>query len=144
MPEGRLVSEIVDLVFGRLADLGYRTLNEKQRHLLCVWAAAGEVGNGGFDQFFFNTSGDWSADTPAAFRALGATTLAGIVQDAMGVFPGGRPEAELEARRAQMDSLPPSAALRLSQLDEEFYAAEGDLDELIARFVRRNEQALRE
>ena len=52
------VRKAIDSVFARLHASGYRSLNEMQRTLLCVWTATGEIDNGGFEQFFFNTSGE--------------------------------------------------------------------------------------
>lgn len=135
--------EIVAFVFARLAASGYEALNDVQRCLVCVWSASGEIGNGGFEQFLFNTSGDWSADTAVAFRAMGAPVLARIVEKAMDLLPGRRPARDLETRRSQLISLAPSAVEGLSRLSREFHEAEAHLDTLIEAFVREHDRQLR-
>jgi hypothetical protein len=49
----------------------------------------GEVNNGGFDQFFYNSAGNNTADTILALQAIGAARTADIVKRAAAMFPGG-------------------------------------------------------
>ena len=48
----------------------------------------GEVNNGGFDQFFYNSAGNNTADTILALQAIGAARTADIVKRAAAMFPG--------------------------------------------------------
>jgi hypothetical protein len=54
-----------------------------------AWHLAGidyEIPNGGFNQFFTNTSGQHALDTLEALRAVGAREAAEIVKKAIGIF----------------------------------------------------------
>jgi hypothetical protein len=75
---------------------------------------------------------------------VGEPELARILEDAIRVFPNGRPVAELESRRAHLGAFSEKERAKLARLDEGFHAAAVDLDRRIDRFVRENEAALRE
>ena len=93
-----------------------------------------EVNNGGFDQYFYNSAGDNTAETIQALEAIGALHMASIVKRAAAKFPGGMPPKE---RFAQQDILleffPKAAAFE--ELDNEFYAYPDDLSALLKKFV---------
>jgi len=56
---------------------------EAARNLLAAHWLQSEVRNGGFEQFFENSSGMLAPEAEAAFRALGMPETAGIVKRAM-------------------------------------------------------------
>src|SRR3954469_7873166 len=87
-----------DLVFGRYDRHGFESLSAAERIAYCVDALEREVNNGGFEQFFANSSGDTSAETHAALETIGAPAAASLVKSAAGVFPGGAPPADRDAR----------------------------------------------
>ena len=133
-----VVVEAVNLAFQRLACHGYQSLDLFQRTVVCVWGACGEIDNGGFEQFFFNTSGDWSLDTPAALRRIGALSLARLVDEAIGEFPPPGPSTDLEVRRQQLDVLPVQGQIRLKSLSSQFDTR--SVDSLLEAFLNaRNE-----
>ncbi|MBL4770906.1 MAG: DUF4375 domain-containing protein [Planctomycetes bacterium] len=107
-------------------------------------AAVGEIDNGGFDQFFFNTSGDWATDTVTAFVRIGAPSLAQVVKDAISAFPEGGPSRELDTRREQLDSLSPQAQNKLAMQDDRFDSKNPDVDPLINVFVEGHYSELHE
>src|SRR5688500_7593026 len=54
---------------------GYASLTPEEK---AVWVAnvfIGEIHNGGFHQFFSNSSGDHAGELPSVLRALGATKM---------------------------------------------------------------------
>ncbi len=138
------VTTAVDQVFARLQASGYDSLNDMQRTLLCVWATVGEVDNGGFEQFFLNTSGDWATDTVDAFIMIGAPNLAEVVKGAIGVFPEGGPSCDQDTRRGQLDTLSSQACDKLRLQDGKFDSKHPDVDALIESFVNRHRLELHE
>jgi hypothetical protein len=115
-------------LFARLEEKGNASLTESERVFVRVWSAAGQIDNGGFDQFFYNSSGDDAAQTPAAFRTIGAFGKAEIIQRAIALFPGGIAPADPEARAALLDELPDNA---FQSLEEEYYANSEDVFDLL-------------
>src|SRR5258705_3440499 len=49
-----------------------------------------EINNGGFNQFFFNSSGDFAHETMSSLRIIGATKTAHILQQAIDQFPSSK------------------------------------------------------
>jgi hypothetical protein len=135
-PTPEAVRQAVEDAFRQLAADGYASLTQFQRTVVCVWAACGEIDNGGFDQFFFNSSGDWSQDTPAALREIGASELADIVAEAIARFPSPGPSRDLIQRRQQLDELDLDTQHRMAQLSRLFDTF--SIDRQLAVFIERN------
>ena len=93
-----------------------------------------EVNNGGFDQYFYNSAGDNTAETIQALDAVGAMHMANILRRAAAKFPGGMPPKERFTRQAVLLELFPEAAA-FEELDNEFYAYPDDLSSLLKKFV---------
>jgi hypothetical protein len=113
--------KVSDAVWARDAQLGFAGLTEPERTFLCVWSLEAEVNNGGFAQFFANSSGDYASATPRALRQVGASEMAALVERAMEPFGPGGPPADREQRSRAMDSLPQSASELWERLDGAFY-----------------------
>jgi hypothetical protein len=93
-----------------------------------------EVNNGGFDQFFFNSSGDKTSQIVEALETISATKAAEIVKRAAGKFPGGMPPREWFKRQdVLLEQVSPEADAFLD-LDKEFYANPENLNELLSKF----------
>ena len=129
-----------DFVFDLLADQGYEVLNPVQQQFVCVWAACGEVDNGGLWQFFFNTSGDWALDTPAALERFQAPDLARIVRAAIAMFPNESPSTSLELRRREIEALPEEVMVAWDRLSKEFDTA--SMDGKIEAYIHQNEREI--
>ena len=102
-----------------------------------------EVNNGGFDQYFFNSAGNYASDALWCLRAIGAEKTASILERAMAQFPGGQVPDLRHDRQAVMDTLPEAVQEVWDGLDQEFYASSDDLDALLTAFVRANEREFR-
>ena len=90
-----------------------------------------EVNNGGFDQFFFNSSGDHTVEIIDFLESIGAVKTADIVRRAAAKFPGGMPPKEWAKRQDLLvDDVSPDADA-FQELDQEFYASTEDLSELV-------------
>jgi hypothetical protein len=127
-----------NLLFAREAAVGYDSLTPAERVVYCLDALEREVNNGGFRQFFLNSSGDYSLDTPGALRTLGAVRVADIVEQALAVFPGRQPAQEPSLREAQVDALSPDQVATLEGLDDAFLEYPEPLAQLERRFVQAN------
>ena len=98
-----------------------------------IEALEGEVNNGGFDQFFYNSAGDKTAETILALEAIGAARTADIVKRAAAMFPGGMPPKERFARQdILLTAFPSSEAFKA--LDNEFYEYFDDLEGLTENY----------
>jgi hypothetical protein len=92
-----------------------------------------EVNNGGFDQFFYNSAGDNTAETIHALEEIGAATMADIVRRAAAKFPGNMPPKDRFARQEILLQISPDGEA-FDELDGEFYGYPDDLAELLAKY----------
>jgi len=128
-------------VYTRYAETGYQSLADSEKALLCVYMLNGEVNNGGFDQFYFNSSGDIAWDTPRALEAMGAMKTANLARQANAMFGDEGPSADRAKRWKQMDALPEAAKKRWDELDTEFFRDEEHLYELLRQYVQTHRAA---
>ncbi|MFN0135425.1 MAG: DUF4375 domain-containing protein [Phycisphaerae bacterium] len=98
-----------------------------------------EVKNGGFVQWFWNSSGQFAPLVPEDLRRIGADTHAAIVARAVAIHAD-----EKAAFDSAQNSWTPSKAFsqlaktsKLAALDDEYYAIQVELHTLIAVYARR-------
>ena len=95
----------------------------------------GEVNNGGFHQFFYNSAGDETAEIIQALEMIRARKAADIVRRAASKFPGGMPPKDRFARQdLLLDSVDPEIKI-FAKLDEEFYSYTDDLQGLLQEYA---------
>ena|SRR5258708_9616332 len=96
-------------------------------------ALEGEVNNGGFDQYFYNSAGDNTPETIHALETIGALAMADIVKRAANKFPAGLPPKDRFARQdILLEKFPDAVEFR--DLDEEFYRYPDDLSGLLSKY----------
>ncbi len=130
--------ERAESIFSRLNAVGFDALSVPEQHFVAVWALEADVNNGGFDQYFFNSSGDFAFVVVEALRAIGADRAAAIVQEAVDVFGPAGPARDHSARQEALDAAGALAQARLEELDERFYAYPDDIGGLLAAYVERH------
>jgi hypothetical protein len=108
-------------------------------YLALVWLDA-EVRNGGFSQYYFNSSGELAAHAVKAARAVGASELAVIIQRANDLFGKNGPHSDRDKRMVQLSKIDPRA---FGTLETRYYKCSEQLGELLPRFVAANPDAFR-
>ena len=99
-----------------------------------IGALEAEVNNGGFDQFFFNSAGNRTAETIAALKAIGAKRTADIVSRAAAKFPAGLPPSDRTKRQELLEKVSPDADA-FDEEDEAFLKYEDNLSELLKKYT---------
>lgn len=111
-------------------------LNEYERTIFVTQELESEVNNGGFAQFFDNSSGQFAGEIVQAFTAIGAVKTAEICRKAVAAFPQALP-VDWEERRALLDEIADDEVDEiLSACDDAFYEYEEDLEALNAAYIR--------
>lgn len=105
-----------------------------------VEALRGEVDNGGFEQYFTNSSGDDIHEVLAALDLIGAETTARIVRRACVRFPNGLPAHDADERRDQLDQVYWRGMFALE--DRDFYREDDDLDALVRAYEIAEDEAI--
>ena len=121
-----------DLIIETRAD--FDSLDQNTKIAVCVHQLEAQVNNGGFDQFFFNSSGAYTLDTISALETIGAHSTAKLLCDAVAIaYPEGFPGDSSLHQANLIDEESVSDALDL--LDASFYAYKDDLAMLVNRHL---------
>lgn len=116
-------------------ETGHDALSPEIKLCYRIYELEAEVNNGGFDQFFRNSSGAHTPDTVIALEAIGARHTAKILRDAISAgYPTGFPEDSSEHEDALQDD--EATFGRLNVLDDEFYKYEDNLPGLVNDYLK--------
>jgi len=116
------------------------TFSKPQQAVYVIWGLQAEINNGGFNQYYFNSSGQFAKMTPGALRLVGATKFADLVAKANGIFEienkkiTKHQDGTLEGFSKSYNDNP------LNHFDDEFYKLykTEELDKLQIEFIRKN------
>ena len=113
-------------------------LNIYQKVFLFVENLEREINNGGFNQFYFNSSGDFSQETVDALLEIGANKTAEIVKKANSEFKNGIVPKDRTERQSELELIEEKAEEIWNECDSEFYKYQDNLTELLIAFVIKN------
>lgn len=136
---------IIELSYG-IADKihrhGFDNLSHPEKVLNHVYWLESEVNNGGLEQFFSNSSGDYALDTPAALDEIGAHHTAELVRKAIRFFPGGAPSRDRQQRVEQLHSISETTINQFGEIDTEFFEYRDPLEELQIKYMLANKDQI--
>ena len=116
-------------------------LSEAERIFYITQTLEMEVNNGGFSQFFYNSSGNFSNELVGAFTAIGANATAAICQKAISAFGRDIP-VDRDEREEMLDELENDEIDEiLEKCDSAFLDYEDNLTELNYNFVMNNKES---
>jgi hypothetical protein len=97
--------------------------------LYCVHYFDAEVRNGGFHQYFMNSTGDAALITLEALKRLGEDERAGLLVAAMARFPGGIAPRRQSERQAVLSAIAYREDWRpwIQPIETTYYALDGDV-----------------
>ena len=109
-------------------------MNEKEEVIYRVSWLTMEVNNGGFHQYFFNSTGEHAVETVSMLKRIGAPQTAALFETGCSLFPEGNPPKSLQARRRVLARFTLDQLETLRDLQERFYARREDLNVLLKRY----------
>lgn len=117
-------------------------LSSEARLVYLVWCLDGEIHNGGFDQFFYNSLGDHWPELLSHLDTIGAANSKRLLAQAVSIFPDSAPSTNREERFEQLKRLDEAEVdALLSDLDEEFWRYEDDIAQRVNDFVMKHPNA---
>jgi hypothetical protein len=120
------------------AEDDYRRLSAAERYIWDVSWLITEVNNGGFEQYFFNGTGDHALAALEALKAIGADETSQLLQRACSVFATGFPQS-VDQRRLELRRINPNGRIAvLDELDDEFFERTENLYQLL--LIKWNEE----
>lgn len=135
-----LYSSLIDRVWHSSA--GFDGLSDAEKSYYALTLFQDEVNNGGFHQFFFNSSGDHYNLVETALVSLDEPKTLELLHQAKQIsFPESDVPADLETRRnripfPQPGSSRPEWAKKLDELDQRFYSTPDTLTPKLQTFAR--------
>ena len=103
-----------------------------------------EVNNGGFSQYFFNSSGNFGNEIVASFEKIGAIKTAEICKKAISIFPNDVP-TDWGKRQEFLTPDDEKDEERIEEFfnkcDDAFFEYEDDLSELNYQFIINNKES---
>ena len=109
-----------------------------QKVFSALWEVESEVNNGGFSQYFLNSSSESATFVVEALETLGAPKTAHFCKRAIDTaFPDGLPKS-VEAIRSAAASFPDSVLTALEPLDQEFFSYPDNLTNLLFAYVSQH------
>jgi hypothetical protein len=113
-------------------------LSKSQQAIYVIWLVESEVNNGGFNQFFYNSSREFAEYMVEAFTTIGAVKFSNLVQQAYETY---KREKEKISKQQDGSSEGFSKSYEknpLNKYDDEFYALykKEDLNQLKIDFIR--------
>jgi hypothetical protein len=121
----------------------YQELTAAEKVFVSIWELEAEVNNGGFLQYFFNSSGDNAKHCVPALEKIGALNVAALVRQAITVFENSDPPADSAIRQPQVEKFSDEQKKFLDELDQMFFKYPDNLTELLFDFVTKNRAEIR-
>lgn len=115
-----------------------RELTKPQQFIFIIEQVEAEVNNGGFNQFFYNSSKEYAKNMEEAFKAIGATKFSALVSKANKIYNYHKEEI-IKMQDGSLDGFSKSYDNNpLNKLDDEFYVLykKEDLGKLKIKFIR--------
>ena len=123
----------VEIEWGRS---GFDALNEGRKMAIRFYWFAAELNNGGLEQYFWNSSGDFAADQIADFRTIGCDQYADLLQACCRkLFNSDIPSRNGDERRTFIQALYKSDSSRKDELRAESRLFDDAQQSLAAAFA---------
>jgi len=135
-----LVQAVEDAIRRKAERNGIHGLTEEERVVLAVEAMEREVNNGGYDQFFVNSSREFAPMIVTALQRIGCKKTAAITQRAIKAISASAltPEAIGEVMAANNEK----RQEKLARCDDSYYKSSEPIAERLFSFVKANKAAI--
>lgn len=128
------IDEILSSTFFEKPD----DLSENEKLFVYIENLEREINNGGFNQYFFNLSGNHAQETVQALKKIKANKTATLLEKAIEQFPDSNVPSDRIERQEIMEKVEDKADEVWDELDNSFYKYEDDIAELLLDFVKNN------
>ncbi len=132
-----LVVAFEQAVDQKAARIGMENLTDEERIILAVEALEREVNNGGYDQFFINSSNEFAPIIVDSLKRIGCSGTAEVTHEAITALAIERP-VTVEAIEDVMDEDSDERDDKLDECDEEYYETGENIAGRLFEFIKNN------
>jgi len=138
-----LVAGFREAIQRKAAKRGERSLTVQERVVLAIAALEEEVNNGGFDQFFRNSSRSFAGQIGSSLRQIRCSRMAEIADQAVRTLR--LPKLNPATIRVRMNVDSAERDEKLEKCDDLFYKAQlrQNIAVRLYEFIRRNKKAMK-
>lgn len=110
-----------------------------QKQFLAIEEMQAQVNNGGYHQYFWNSSGDLVPYCLEGLERIGGTSYRNLLMRAMSLFPEGKVRQDRRARQDLLEEMGDAGEDALNDLSSEYYEMEGiDISAALLELVKMN------
>ena len=113
-------------------------LTEPQKQFYYNQCLEREINNGGFNQYFANSSGGFAHQTVQSLILIGASATAQIFQKAIDQFPDNKVPQDRNKRIELVEQMEVTSNDVWEELEEKFFSYEDNLNMLNLSFVKQH------
>ncbi len=136
-PDEILIGSVLEILFAKENAQGFSSLSDAERDFYVVADMIGQLDNGGFSGYFYNT-GHNAHFLQSALEKVGSTMCRRIVTDAIQTF-GKVPSSDYDEMLEELASVTNDFEDDLwGNHDSRFYALEENLPELLMNYAESN------
>ncbi len=143
LPDEKLESAVLDHINSKIGedyDNSFKivtALSKGFQMVYATWWVEAEVSNGGFNQYFWNSSGQFRREALEGYKLIGAFEHEKIVADALTTYTSIEGELKKQQDKGTMEAFSESYKNNpLNKLDDQFYALKEDTSALRIKFIR--------
>ena len=146
IPDDKLEQSVIDNIYELTGDNhekefeNVNKLSNGQKAVFSTWWLEAEVNNGGFNQFYFNSTGQYAKMAEIGFKTIGAEKFSELTSRANKIFKENKKRLE-EFDDGTMESFSESYKDNpLNDLDTEFYNLydSENISDLRIKYIREN------
>ena len=127
-----------------LYSLGIGNLNNYQKDIVIINELEMEINNGGFNQYYWNSSGNYANEVVNSLSKIGAYKTAEIVKTANLEFPNGIVPKDRGKRIEILNLIEEKSNKKWNSLDSKFYSQVNEngefesITDLLIDFIKKN------
>jgi hypothetical protein len=118
-------------------------LSEEEKIIVFIEELEREMNSGGFNQFFFNSAGDFYSEILSALKQVGSVKFYNILKQSSKPFPNESVPTDRKKRQEILEEIEDKADKLWDDLDQEFYKYEEDIYGLLINFINKNIEKFR-
>lgn len=119
----------------RCDSVGFDKLTSSEQVLVAIWWLEADVNNGGFDQYLYNSGGDYAFFVTGALRTVGAHAAAAIVSRVVRSFGEGGVPRDRGERQSALAAMAEAVEHPFESEDQEFWAYPDDIQAMVRRYL---------
>lgn len=133
-----ILSNLSAIIMYKEQEADITSLSLEERYLYVIDGMVREVNNGGFDQFFYNSSGELAYDLLPALEAIGSVQFKAIASKAMALF-GEIPSLDEDSRYDHLETITQDGDVQLWEAcDDAFYECEEELELMAVKYAEKH------